>query len=169
MKKHAKPYNPPTKSEMLEGLAKLMNPAPVAAKPAKPVKPEPVFKPVIVKDSNREKIAAWIDHAEGRATARTITYDTIIHAVEKIENDLGIPKAHMIGIKANCDMNAQSFPSAYKYTPESTQFGLEYTSSGWKVTWIRRDVCWNVSSKHIKLSLTDDAKAALIRLHENVW
>ena len=127
------------------------------------------MKPIIIKPENKAEICGAIFEAEGRAKVRTLTYEDMERAIKKIENKLEIPKKHMIGIKADCDMNAQSFPRAYKYTPESTQFGLEYTSSGWKVTWIRRDVCWNVSSKHIKLYLTDDAKEAIAKSCEKIW
>ena len=77
-------------------------------------------------------IAAAIRAAEGRATARTITAESLLMHLECMQKKLnGIPKAAMEGLQVRCDLTAQSFPSAYRYTPESTWFTAEYKNNTW--------------------------------------
>ena len=116
---------------------------------------------IIIKEANIEKITAAIKEAEGRASARTVTAEEIIKVAKRITRNLDITKKAMVGIRAYVDPNAQDFPSAYKYTPESTQFGMIYTSSGWAMTSISR--CKTKGSRHaVALILTEEAKAAVI-------
>lgn len=116
---------------------------------------------IIVKDSNKDKLDAAIRSAEGRATARTITADIIIRTAERITRYLSIPKKHMIGIVADVDYNAQDFPRAYKYTPESTRFLMEYTASGWAVYAIDRNTTRRASQAVI-FTFTEEAKAEIL-------
>lgn len=116
---------------------------------------------IIVKESNSEKITDAIRDAEGRATARTITAQNVIDTARKITRRLGIPKKYMIGITASVDYHAQNFPNAYKYTPESTQFRMIYTASGWALTSISRETTRR-PSRAVDIFLTDDARAMII-------
>ena len=118
-----------------------------------------------VDEKHVEQLQAAIEEAEGRAKARTITAMTVLWAVKEVEQTLSIPKKHMIGIRVRCDLHAQKYPNAYKYTPESTQFNLERFPSGWFVTDIER---WRTggTEKKFTITLTDDAKAALIERFE---
>ena len=93
---------------------------------------------IAVKDSNKERITAAIKEAEGRATARRVCFDDVKKAAEQIERRFGITKKAMVGMVVKVDMNAQEFPMAYRYTPSSTQFDLEKTATGWKLTNIGR-------------------------------
>lgn len=117
---------------------------------------------IIVKESNKEKLNAAIRSAEGRATARTITADIIIRSAERITRNIGIPKKYMIGITAYVDYHAQDFPNAYKYTPESTQFNMIYTPSGWAVCSIER---WKThrANQAVNITLTEEAKEEIIK------
>ena len=63
---------------------------------------------------------------------------TVMWAVKEVEKTLGIPKKHMVGIRVRCDLHAQKYPNAYKYTPESTQCSLERCPSGWYITDVER-------------------------------
>ena len=110
--------------------------------------------------TNEAKLAEAINKAQKRAKTRTIEAKDVRAAVEKIEKELRIPKKSMVGIQAEIDANAQDFPKAYKYSPESTVVDVERTASGWVVIDIRRDKTHG-KYKEILLSLTDDAKAAL--------
>ena len=47
---------------------------------------------MLVKDTARAKIEAMIAEAEGKATARTITYSQIETAIQNLEAKLNIPK-----------------------------------------------------------------------------
>lgn len=116
---------------------------------------------IIAKDSNKDKLEAAIRSAEGRATARTISADIIIRTAERITRYLDIPKKRMIGIIADVDYNAQDFPRAYKYTPESTRFLMEYTASGWAVYAIDRNTTRRASQAVI-FTLTEEAKAEIL-------
>lgn len=116
---------------------------------------------IIVNEKNKEKINAAIKAAEGRATARTIKFYDIECAIERIEKKLGIPAAHMRGIRALVDVNAQKFPAAYNFTPESTHFRLERFASGWAVTDIWRGRTEG-PKKTYQMILTDEAKEAII-------
>ena len=117
---------------------------------------------IIVKESNFDKIKQAIKVAEGRATARTICASDIFTAVQYIEQYLDIPKKLLLGVKAQVDYNAQNFPNAYKYIPESTHFELERVASGWAVTAIYRGRCGGPKSTY-HLKLTEEAKAAIIQ------
>ena len=116
---------------------------------------------IIISEKNKTKIENAIREAEGRSTARTITFENMVSAIDTIETTLGIAKKDMLGIIADVDYNAQSFPGAYKYTPQSTHFIAERVASGWAITDIRR---WTTRgcTQTYKLTLTDRAKEAII-------
>lgn len=121
---------------------------------------------IIVKESNIGKLNDAIKTAEGRAKARTITAEDIIKTADKITRNFtefyGVPKKAILGVIADVDYNAQDFPNAYRYTPESTQFRMEYTPSGWAILSIER---WETRRAKcaVKLELTEDAKEAITR------
>jgi len=116
---------------------------------------------IIVNEKNKKKIETCIAEAEGRATVRTITFEQIEYAIERIEKELDITAKYMRGVTACVDPNAQDFPRAYKYTPQSTWVKLERCASGWAVIGIWRDI--TASPSHaICVSLTKEAKEAII-------
>lgn len=121
---------------------------------------------IIINEKNKARISAAIEAAEGKATARTIDYDDIVSELSWLESFWGIPKKAMTGIKVSVNANAQTFPSAYKYTPESTWFDAEKTSSGWKLTDVYRDVCRGPKSQY-QVKLTDTAKLAIMDANEH--
>ena len=102
-----------------------------------------------------------ITAAEGRATARTIKSAEILEALEAIESKLDISKKAMEGIAATVDINAQTFPNAYKYIPESTHFKARYTRGHWILTDIYRARTSAPGSRY-QIELTEAAKAAVI-------
>ena len=110
---------------------------------------------------NRDKIQKALDAVQGRCKERTITVDDIIYSVKDVEDNLKIAKKAMIGIKVVPDQCCQNFPNAYKYTPYSTQYGMEYTSSGWFLTLVDRKPTKR-SGNQYNLTLTEDAKKALV-------
>lgn len=131
-------------------------------------KPEKVDR---AKDEMESKIKAFSDaagalsaairEAEGRATARTITARDIVSRLKEIEKGLNIHKKNMNGISVHVDENAQDFPRAYKYTPESTHFYATFKGGSWIITGIERARCRSASQK-ITITLTEEAKAAII-------
>lgn len=109
-----------------------------------------------------ELLSGAIKDAEGRSTERVITPEMLVEAVIDLERNLGIPKKAMEGIEISVDINAQSFPSAYKYTPMSTHFRAVFKSKQWRVTYIGRDACRRPSSEVI-VTHTEERKNALIK------
>ncbi len=110
--------------------------------------------------NNTDKLNDAIKEAEGKATARRLIVPEILRRVEDLQAKLDtlMKKKDQIGISASIDVNAQTFPSAYKYTPESTCFSVEKTSSGWFMNGIRRATCTN---REVSLGLTDEQKSAI--------
>lgn len=113
---------------------------------------------------NKENIAAIdeiIRQAEGRSSVRQISAKLVMETADGITKRLGIPKKAMVGIVVYADPNAQKFPNAYKYTPESTHFTMEYRSGGWYLTDVERAPV-NSPTKAYSVVLTETAKAAII-------
>ena len=114
-----------------------------------------------------ERLSDELKAAEGRATARTIYAWDIVSEASHILSTINIPRKHMEGCKAIVDINAQGFPKAYKYTPESTIFCLEFGKAGAVyVTDIRRDTC---TSRMYRITYTEDAKKAIIDSAEKLY
>lgn len=88
-----------------------------------------------------EALTAAIETAEGKATARTVSPEDIAHEITGIENRLAglLPKKDWQGLRFSLDVNAQTFPASYRYTPESTHVLIERGSNGWFVTEICRE------------------------------
>lgn len=107
-----------------------------------------------------------LDEVQKRCTARIITAEQICSILQSYTNDLRIPKGAMEGIEIEVNPCAQSFPRAYKFTPESTQFTAVYKRGSWRITDIRRDTCrtWKIHAK-----LTDAAKEAIVTRFEREW
>lgn len=107
-----------------------------------------------------------LEEVQKRCSCRTITVEEVQNKLNEYFNELGISKKNMIGtIIKDCDLNAQSFPSAYKYTPESTHISAEYKSKGWVITDIWRGKT-NAPSKVIISELSTTAKEALIEKYQ---
>ena len=116
----------------------------------------------------REQIAAplteAIEAAEGRATARTITAWEVVVALREVEERLSISKKAMDGVEVSIDINAQDFPRAYKWPPESTHFDAMYKGGYWRVTNVYRYKTQTPRFRHI-VRLTEEAKRAVISRH----
>lgn len=111
---------------------------------------------------NLSALNAAISAAEGRATARTISASDVLDTVEEIEKTLDVPKKALIGVSFDADLNAQHFPSAYKYTPESTHFTAMRFPSGWFLTSVERWIC-RAPSNRILITHTNASREALIK------
>ncbi len=116
----------------------------------------------------REKLEKAIKEAEGRATARTITVSDIMESLRYIEKKLGVPKKALEGCKIYVDINAQDFPKAYKYIPESTHFSAEFVHGSWRITNISRGQIRKPSKRYL-VDLTEDAKKAILGEYEEFF
>jgi len=121
---------------------------------------------MLVKESNKNKIEKMIAEAEGRATARTLIFDDIIFDIKEIEKKLGIKKKDMIGIKACVDTNAQDFPKAYKYRPESTHYTMIRKANGWDLKTVERNTTRREGHAY-ELELPKHTKLAIIKSMSN--
>lgn len=106
-----------------------------------------------------EKLQAAIAAAEGRAHARTISPADMIAACDAITVRLAISKRALEGTTAEVDINAQKFPNAYKYAPQSTIFSAIYKRGAWYLTDVHRGLCTTIE---VRLHLNDAAKVAII-------
>lgn len=110
---------------------------------------------------NENKLQEALNAVQWRSRERTITTTDIICSVKDVEDTLGIPKKAMIGVKVVSDQCCQNFPNDYKYTPYSTQYGMERTSSGWFLIWVERRPTKRAGNQY-NLELTEAAKSALV-------
>lgn len=106
------------------------------------------------------KLESILEESQKRAKTRTITLLDIKEAIEEIENNLNCTKRSLNGSKIYVDVNAQQFPSAYKYTPISTLFTAIYKNNKWYITDISRGTCTN---KKYKIILSDEAKENILQ------
>lgn len=114
-----------------------------------------------INEKNAGRITEEIKAVEGRSTVRLLTVQDIMDSCVYVEKELGIPKKAMDGIVIDVDVNAQDFPGAYKWTPESTQFRAQRGKGGWYLIKISRERTRRRSQMHY-VSLTDAAKEAII-------
>lgn len=127
-------------------------------------------KYVIIKKQNEEKIMETFKKVQGRATARTIDYwhqlCKITFAIdERIGNVTNEAKNGTV-VKYNFQ---RKFPSAYKYSPDSTHFTLMFDKGNWRIDIesIVRDTCPNTSKRYeYDLILSDSAKAEILNRYE---
>lgn len=87
---------------------------------------------------NTAKLEAAIRAAEGKAYARTITAQDVQAACRTAFAHFGITKKALNHCKISVDLNAQSFPNAYRGIPESTIFDAIFSNGKWYITDIRR-------------------------------
>lgn len=120
------------------------------------------MKSTIISETNKAKIEIAISEAEGRSTCRTITFDDIVKATQKIEKKLGVPKKYLEGVRYDVDIHAQNFPNAYKYRAESTQFIIEYLKGKWRVIVIGRYYTRSAGHDYKCIIMPDETKAAII-------
>jgi hypothetical protein len=84
--------------------------------------------------------------------------------VEQIERDLlakKLSKKDWTWLRFSCNPNAQTFPNAYKGTPEATYFVIERFQSGWFLVDVKRDVCKGTPIRMVS-QLTEDQKQAIL-------
>ncbi len=117
-------------------------------------------KGITVTEKNFSRIAAELAEVQKLSKVRTITLEDIRETLAEVEKHLSLPKTYLTGIKVRCDINAQDFPNAYKYRPESTHFTAVYRAWHWTVTDIYRDTTRR--NKPVIIELTDAAKEKIL-------
>lgn len=120
------------------------------------------MKPIIINDANKEKISNLLDECQKRCSVRTVTLEEIFDAGNKIQELYGISKKSLEGCKFRVDMNAQRFPGAYKWVPESTIISVIMQGGKWRLNYISRG---RTAIQNVQATLTDEAKQAIIDKH----
>lgn len=115
-------------------------------------------------EKESEKVQSALDEVQKRSKVRTITVKDICCTLTNVDKKLDIPKKYKKGIQLSCDYNAQKFPNAYRYQPDSTHFFAEHNGSEWILTGACRRVCTN---KNCHLDLTDEAKEKILDNYKN--
>lgn len=98
------------------------------------------------------------------AKVRNANHQSVVAIVWQIEKKLaekGLPKKLWEGLSFFGDINAQKFPNAYKWTPESTQFKLQRFASGWFMVDAQR-MCCKERMVTMACALNDEQKQAVV-------
>lgn len=119
------------------------------------------MKSVILKEKNRETIEQELENVQRRCTARLINYNCIDSMSKKLKKYYGLSNKDLNGCKFIIDLHAQTFPSAYKYTPNSTKIILEFKNSYWKIIDIFRAET-NRENGVVEAHLTEQAQKTII-------
>jgi len=111
--------------------------------------------------SNKEKIEQELGKVQKNAKVRTIEYQDIITAANEAGDKLShlLPKKEWVGLVVSADPQAQHFPNAYKFTPESTQFILERGDRDWFLVDVYRERCHDRLDKYVFRGLSTKAEA----------
>ena len=124
-------------------------------------------KPIILNSETKmQQLQSELDEIQSRSKTRTISAADVANILSEVERSLGISKKAMTGVTVFYS-GAETFPRAYKYTPESTHFTAEYSGTSWRIVSIKRDACPN-RTKNTEVVLTDEAKNAIIDAHSKL-
>lgn len=74
---------------------------------------------------------AELDKANGKARERTLDAGLCAQNLSDYEGYLDLPKTKLKGLKVRVHASMEKFPSAYKYTPYSTQAVFEHNGRRW--------------------------------------
>lgn len=123
---------------------------------------------IVIKEENKNRIDEAIKKAEGKATARCISHKTVFRIIDSLNGRFGnVSKKNLKGTVIHFD-NAQHFPNAYHYRPESTHFKARHNGTNWTLTDVYRDTCPNRMSFYVSIELSDMAKNAILKNYETL-
>lgn len=114
--------------------------------------------------NNAERIMKNFASVQGKATARTVdSYSELERICDGVFKRVDITKKALNGTQFTYDFR-QTFPSAYRYIPESTHFTCEYRNGNWYIIEAWRSKCPNNNSFYsYVLRLSDTAKEAVLQ------
>ena len=117
--------------------------------------------PIILNERNRKRVAELLDSVQGGCKVRTVTVEEIYDISNKLLSyPISWTKTALEGSTFWIDLNAQTFPRAYKYTPQATVVELKMIKGSMRITSVSRDIC---TSKKVSIHLSDTAKEFLIK------
>lgn len=120
-------------------------------------------KTIKIDEKHIEKLQTAINEAQGKAKERTINAKEMIDFCNQVFSYIGITKKAFNGCKLTADINAQQFPNAYKYIPQSTQFKAEYKNGCWYLLDVYRNRM-DRTCRAAFISLTDEAKVDILKV-----
>lgn len=121
-------------------------------------------KPIVINEKNKDRITAELDTLQKKCSVRTISFQAILSCCNKVEERIGLPKKYLKGVRISVDPYAQTFPNAYKYTPESTQFDAVHTGKEWKLIKLYRSATRGPKLEFIVVLTEEAKKEVLLRL-----
>ena len=110
------------------------------------------------------KLTEAIEAAERGARERKISPVSVVNEIREVERVLAranLPKKLWPGTVAWVNINAQTFPHSYRFTPQATVFRARCTKAGaWTVEAIWRDRC---TADRVSVELTEEAEAYIAK------
>lgn len=121
------------------------------------------FDKPIINEHNRNKIEKTLDEVQKRCTARTINYFDIINELKDVDKQFSkvCTKKGLENTSVLIDVSGQNFPNAYKFSAQSTQFGVIYLKGKWRLVYIGRDYCKSYSQRW-NIYLSETAKQCIL-------
>lgn len=121
------------------------------------------FDNLIINERNRQKIEKALNEVQKCCTARTIDYYDIVNELKSVSNQFSsvCTKKAFEYTSVLIDVNGQNFPNAYKFSPESTQFGAFYLNGKWRLVYVGRDYC-KAYSQRWNIFLSETAKRSIL-------
>lgn len=125
-------------------------------------------KPIIIKETNSERIQKQLDEFQTRYRERTINSEDILEMITKLDDYFYfVAKSRLDGVKANLCFYPTIRVNAYKYSMDATWANVEYKNNSWRLVGLERaDV--NGKKRNAYLKLTEDAKQAIIESYEAI-
>lgn len=120
---------------------------------------------ISIKEENKQEIEKALNAVQGRAKVRLVTYEVIVNVLQEARKRLDIVTDHALeGTMVYFD-NCESFPHAYKFTPESTQFKAKFSRGTWKLVEVKRCTCPSRSRRPYIIHLSETAKTAILKYY----
>lgn len=108
-----------------------------------------------------------INSAEGRSYERCVEALDIVHTCVHLPHDYRNASLKTLeGCSFDIDLNAQSFPKSYRYTPISTHFFLTVEKGKWNLTDVRRMRCTTIKIR--TLHMTTALETHLVASYRNL-
>lgn len=124
------------------------------------------MKQIKITTENKQIINNWCNGVQSKAKVRTIDFWDIVKICTAVEKKISIPKKYMHGITILADAHGEKFPSAYKYTPQSTLFTATYKRGSWYLVSVMRDDSIQ-SFENVKITLTSEAREKIIEKYKS--
>ena len=99
------------------------------------------MKQILITVANAKKIKSVLDDVQKRTKVRKATVYDVYDFTVKLFDTVKVPKRLLDGVSVLCDTNAQDFPRAYKYTPESTIFKISVKNGKPYLADVSRGTC----------------------------